>query len=397
MDLARRNVALLTASQALLFTNNVILIAINGLAGFALAPTPALATLPVTGYVVGAALSTYPMSMYMRRAGRRAGFNVGAAFGMAGAALCALGVWLGAFWLLVLGTLVSGVYNAAGAYYRFAAADTASVDFKSKAISLVMAGGIVGGVLGPETSKLTRELLPVTYLGTYLSLIGFAAVAITMLRWLEIPRLTEQERQESGRPLSVIMAQPVFVVAVISAMVGYGVMNLLMTATPIAMTHHHHHHYDDAAFVLEWHVIGMFLPSFFTGSLIKRFGVLQVILAGAALMFVCVAFALSGTDLLSFWVALVLLGVGWNFMFIGGTTLLTEAYTPAEKARTQGVNDLLVFLTMATSSFSSGALVTSTGWSALNWWSLPFLTVATLATAWLLAQRHAAAGRRLQP
>ncbi|MFZ5558597.1 MAG: MFS transporter [Pseudomonadota bacterium] len=397
MDPARRNVALLTASQALLFTNNVILIAINGLAGFALAPSPALATLPVTGYVVGAALSTYPVSMYMRRAGRRAGFTAGAAAGMAGAALCALAVWLGMFWLLCLGTLVSGVYNAAGAYYRFAAADTAAMDFKSKAISLVMAGGIVGGIVGPETSKLTRELLPVTYLGTYLSLIAFAAVAIAILRWIQIPTLPEHERRETGRPLRAIMAQPVFVVAVISAMVGYGVMNLLMTATPIAMTHHHHHHYDDAAFVLEWHVIGMFLPSFFTGSLIRRFGVLQVMLVGAALMFVCVAFALSGTDLVSFWAALVLLGVGWNFLFIGGTTLLTEAYTPAEKAKTQGVNDLLVFLTMAASSFSSGALVTSTGWDALNWWSLPFLVVTTLATLWLLTQRREAPQRELQP
>ncbi len=390
MKVASRNVALLTASQALLFTNNVILIAINGLAGFALAPSPALATLPVTGYVVGAALSTYPMSMYMRRAGRRAGFTAGAVAGMAGAALCALAVWIGAFWLLCLGTLIAGVYNAAGAYYRFAAADTASAEYKSRAISLVMAGGIVGGVIGPETSKLTRELLPVTYLGTYLSLIAFALAAIAILRWVDIPRLSEHERDDSGRPLAAIMAQPVFVVAVISAMVGYGVMNLLMTATPIAMTHHHHHHYNDAAFVLEWHVIGMFLPSFFTGSLIRRFGVLQVMLAGALLMFLCIAFALSGTGLANFWVALVLLGVGWNFLFIGGTTLLTEAYTPPEKAKTQGINDLLVFLTMATSSFSSGALVTSTGWDALNWWSLPFLVVTTLATLWLLTQRRIA-------
>ncbi|HSO07940.1 MAG TPA: MFS transporter, partial [Pelomicrobium sp.] len=301
-----------------------------------------------------------------------------------------LAVWLGAFWLLCLGTLVAGVYNAAGAYYRFAAADTAGTEFKSKAISLVMAGGIVGGVIGPETSKLTRELLPVTYLGTYLSLIAFALVAMAILRWIDIPRLSEHEREESGRPLAAIMAQPVFVVAVISAMVGYGVMNLLMTATPIAMTHHHHHHYDDAAFVLEWHVIGMFLPSFFTGSLIKRFGVLQVMLAGAVLMFLCIGFALSGTGLANFWIALVLLGVGWNFLFIGGTTLLTEAYTPPEKAKTQGINDLLVFLTMATSSFSSGALVTSTGWDALNWWSLPFLVATMLATLWLLVQRRLA-------
>jgi MFS family permease len=254
-----------------------------------------------------------------------------------------------------------------------------------------MAGGIVGGVLGPETSKLTRDLLGVDFLGTYLSLIGFSLLAMALVRWLAIPPLSAEEQREQGRPLGQIIVQPVFVVAALSAMVGYGVMNLLMTATPIAMTLHHHHVYSDAAFVLEWHVIGMFAPSFFTGSLIRRYGVLWIMLSGALLMFACVAIAVSGTTLVHYWTALLLLGIGWNFLFIGGTTLLTEAGPASEKAKTQGVNDLLIFLTMATSSFSSGALVSRTGWNALNAWSLPFLVVTTLATLWLMVRRRAAA------
>ncbi|MEW5710581.1 MAG: MFS transporter [Pseudomonadota bacterium] len=391
MDQARKNVLVLAACQALLFTHNVILISINGLAGFALAEVKALATLPVTAYVVGGALSTLPASFWMKRVGRRAGFMTGAAFGFAGAAVCTLAVHLGSFWTLCLGTLVAGVYNAFGQYYRFAAAETASLEFKSKAISLVMAGGIAGGVLGPESSKLTLDLLWAPYMGSYASLMGFSVIAMLLARFIAIPPMEEHERRAVGRPLSRIMAQPAFAVAVLSAMVGYGVMNLLMTATPIAMTQHHHP-YHDAAFVIEWHVIGMFAPSFVTGSLIKRFGVVPVILTGVALMFACVGVALAGVAVMNFWLALFLLGVGWNFMFVGGTTLLTETHTPAERAKTQGVNDFLIFLTMATSSFSSGVLISGQGWQLLNLWSLPFLLVTGAAAARLLQQRRA--GRR---
>lgn len=388
MDRARKNVLVLAACQALLFTHNVILISINGLAGFALAEVKALATLPVTAYVVGGALSTLPASFWMKRVGRRAGFMTGAAFGFAGAAVCTLAVHLESFWTLCLGTLVAGVYNAFGQYYRFAAAETASLEFKSKAISLVMAGGIAGGVLGPESSKLTLDLLWAPYMGSYASLMGFSVIAMLLARFIAIPPMEEHERRAAGRPLSRIMAQPAFAVAVLSAMVGYGVMNLLMTATPIAMTQHHHP-YHDAAFVIEWHVIGMFAPSFVTGSLIKRFGVVPVILTGVALMFACVGVALAGVAVMNFWLALFLLGVGWNFMFVGGTTLLTETHTPAERAKTQGVNDFLIFLTMATSSFSSGVLISGQGWQLLNLWSLPFLLVTGAAAAWLLLQRRA--------
>ncbi|MBI2314207.1 MAG: MFS transporter [Betaproteobacteria bacterium] len=390
MQKTKRNVGVLAACQALLLTNGVTLIALNGLVGFALAEDKALATLPVTTYVLGSALTTLPASLWMKRVGRRAGFSAGALLGMVGALLCTVAVYYGSFWLLCAGTLVSGIYNAFGQYYRFAAADVAAEDFKSKAISLVLAGGIVGGILGPEASKLTKDLLAVPFMASYASLMAFGALSLGLVQLVHFPRLSDDERKPGGRAVQSIMAQPVFVVAALGAMAGYGVMNLLMTATPIAMNHHHHP-YSDAAFVIEWHVIGMFAPAFFTGALVRRFGVLPVMLAGTGLMAACVAIAVSGTALYNFWSALVLLGVGWNFLYVGGTTLLTECYTPAEKAKTQGVNDFLIFLTMATSSLSSGVLVTSEGWRAMNFWALPFLALTAAATVWLILRRRAAA------
>ncbi|MBI3936120.1 MAG: MFS transporter [Betaproteobacteria bacterium] len=389
MDKAKRNVAVLSACQALLLTNNSILIAITGLAGYALASNKVLATLPLTSYVVGAALTTLPMSLIMKRVGRRAGFTLGALIGIFGAGLCAYAVYLGSFWLLCLGMLVVGIYNAGGQYYRFAAADVASAEFKSTAISLVLAGGIAGGVLGPESSKFTMNLFAqFAFMGPYLSLTVFCVIAILLLRLVDIPPLSEAERREPGRPLADIARQPAFVVAVAAATVSYGVMNLLMTATPLAMVAHEHP-FRDAAFVIQWHVIGMFAPSFFTGSLIKRFGALTVMLAGVVLELACIAIALTGVHVISFWLAMVLLGVGWNFMFVGATSLLTECHTPAERAKTQGVNDFAIFFTMAISSASSGALFTSQGWQVMNIGAVPFLLAVGAAIAWLAAVRRA--------
>lgn len=367
-------------------TNNVILIALNALAGYALADNKALATLPITTYVVGAALTTIPASFMMKYVGRRTGFMTGAAAGLVGALICSWGIYTANFWLLCFGTLVMGMYNAFGGYYRFAAADAASESFKSRAISLVLAGGIVGGILGPESSKWSKDLLPTDFLGSYLSLVVLSMVAMLLITLIDIPRLSESERNERGRPLLTIMAQPVFLVAALGAMIGYGIMNLLMTVTPLAMGHHHHP-YSDAALVIEWHVIGMFAPSFFTGSLIQRFGVLNVMLTGTVLMFACVGMAVSGTALMNFWTALVLLGVGWNFLYVGGTTLLTESHSPAEKAKTQGANDFLVFVAMALSSITSGALLDKAGWQAMNYWALPFLAVVAVAIFWFKLQR----------
>jgi len=390
MDRARKNVAVLASCQALLFTNNSTAIALNGLAGYALASNKALATLPVTGWVIGAALSTFPASLLMKRFGRRAGFTVGALIGMIGAAICSWALYLGNFWLLCLGTMVFGIYNAVAQYYRFAAADAVSTDFRAKAISLVLAGGLVGGLVGPEVSKHTVELLAERYLGAYLSLIGFLVLVVLVVQLLDIPALSGAEHRAPARPLREIMAQPNFVVAVTGAAIGYGVMNLLMTATPLAMGLCGHP-YSAAATVIGWHVVGMFGPSFFTGSLIRRFGVLQVMLAGALILYACVGIALSGISVPHFWFALVLLGIGWNFLYIGGTTLITEACTPAERAKTQGANDSIIFIVMATSSFSSGVLIDQRGWQVLNWLALPFVTAAAIAILWLLLRRRPAA------
>jgi MFS family permease len=383
VDQSRKNVAVLAGCQGLLHTNNSILISINALAGFALATDKALATLPITMYFVGSALTTLPLSFLMKRTSRRAGFTVGAAFALLGAVLSGWAVVVGDFWLLCAGVMVIGIYSAAGRLYRFAATDVAPADFKSKAISLVLAGGVVGGFLGPETSKLTTDLVTGhPYAGAYLSLVAFALVTMLLLRWLQIPSLTEAERSDSGRPLAVIARQPAFIVSVLCGTLGYGVMNLLMTATPLAMVACQHP-FSDAAFVIQWHVVAMFAPSFVTGTLIQRLGLLPVMLAGVALEGLCVAVALAGVDVMNFWVALVLVGVGWNFIFVGATALLTETHTPAERAKVQGVNELAILFTLVASSLSSGALFSYQGWQSMNLAALPILATAGAGILWL--------------
>ena len=390
MDVAKKNVAVLAVCQGLLFVNNSVLITVNALAGIALAPNKALATLPVTMYFVGSALTTVPLSFMMKRHGRRAGFTLGAVFAVLGSLICAAAVYAASFWLLCLGVLVLGGYFAAGQYYRFAAADSAPADFKATAISLVLAGGIVGGFVGPETSKRTIDLLAGhLYAAAYFSLVGFALLTVLVLRWLTIPVLTETERMSAGRPLAEIARQPAFIVALLCAMIAYGVMNLLMTTTPLAMIACEHP-FSDAAFVIQWHIVGMFAPSFVTGTLIRRFGLSTVMLAGVALNVGCVVTALSGVDVMNFWLAMLLLGIGWNFMFIGATALLTESHTPAERAKVQGVNDAAIFVTMVASSLSSGALFTLQGWDAMNRWVLPVLAVAGAAVLWLVWVRRQA-------
>jgi MFS family permease len=385
----RKNIALLAAAQALLLTNGITLVAINGLLGFQLAADKRLATLPITTYVIGGALATLPAAFFMKRHGRRAGFMLGAGIGMLGALISAFAVSIGSFWLLCLGTVFAGVYNAFGQQFRFAAADAAPLEWKSKAISLTLAGGILGGVIGPEVGKLTRTLLEPTYLASYGALAGFAALSMLIASRLDIPPLSAAEQARRGRPWRRIAAQPAFIVAVLAAACGYGVMNLLMTATPLAM--------DicglpfaDTAFILQWHVIGMFAPSFFTGDLIKRFGVLTILGVGAALMFLCIGIALSGVTLMHFWWALVLLGIGWNFLFIGGTTLLTETYRPEEKAKVQGTNDFLVLGVQGLTSLSSGILITGEGWFRLNSLALPIVAMTALASALLWLHRRTA-------
>ena len=389
MEKQHRNVLVLSATQATLQITGVTLTAITGLAGFALADNKSFATVPLTCYVLGSAITTIPASLLMKTVGRRTGFQTGTVLGMAGAAVCSLAMYLASFWLLCAGMLVIGMYNAFGKYYRFAAADAAALSFKAKAISLTLAGGILGGIVGPEMAIRTKDLVAEhVFMGSYLSLIVVCMLAAIVLTRLDIPMLSAHEQSDAGRPLGVIMRQPVFLVAVLVSMFSYGIMNLMMTSTPLAMRAHDHH-FNDAALVLEWHVIGMFGPSFFTGSLINRFGVLSVIFAGIVLLFLCIVTALAGTDFINFWTSLFLLGVGWNFMYVGGSALLTECYTPAERAKTQAANDFMIFVTMAISSMSSGLLLNKAGWYAVNYGSIPFLLLATAATLWLMWQRRA--------
>lgn len=391
LSLARRQIALLVVCQALLYVNNVTLIAVNGLAGLALAPTPLLATLPVTTYIVGAALTTVPASFAMARWGRRAGFVLGTLMGFAGTATATAGVLIGSFALLCTGTFIVGLYNAFAQYMRFAAADVADAyapQWKEKAISLVLAGGLAGGIVGPELSKLTREMLPTQFAGTYIALSCVALLACFIVSRLAIPQM-KAAAQGAARPLREIAAQPTYLVAVLVGAISYGAMNLLMTATPLAMKVCGFG-YPDAADVIKWHVIAMFAPGFFTGGWVKRWGAPRVMLAGCALMFVTIAVAHAGLTYWHFWIALVLLGLGWNLMFTGATTLLTTTYNAAEKAKAQGVNDLVVFITMVTSSAASGALVSSTGWLDLNLFSLPAVTLATAAVLWLLLRTRSA-------
>ena len=376
-----RNIGILAACQALLFTNNSTLIAINGLAGLSLAPYAALATLPVTCWVLGGAIATMPASLHMKRVGRQRGLTLGTFFGILGALICAAAISGGSFWLLCLGTLVWGAYNAYGQYYRFVAADLATPDFKANAISLVLAGGLVGGILGPTTSRHTVGMFEPKFMGAYLALIGFAVLTMVLLRFVRIPTPTEAERTQSGRPLAEIAAQPKFIVAVLAGAVSYGVMNFLMTSTPIAMQVCGHP-YGDAAFVISSHVVAMFAPSFFTGRLIRRFGVLPVMLAGALLNLACVGVALAGIAVAHFWWSMVLLGVGWNFLYIGGTTLLTDTYRPEERAKAQGANDQAIFIMMVLSSFTSGITVTSAGWERVNLMALPLIALVAAALVW---------------
>jgi predicted MFS family arabinose efflux permease len=381
MDSTRRNVGLLAACQALLFTNNSTLIAINGLAGLALAPTAALATLPVTCWILGSAMATMLASLHMKRVGRQRGLISGTFWGIAGALLCAAAIGLQSFWLLCFGTMVWGVYNAYGQYYRFAAADVASVEFRPTAISLVLAGGLLGGIIGPSMSRFTIDWLEPKFMGAYLALIAVALATMALLSFIRVPTPTASEAAASGRPLLEIAKQPRFIVAVLSGAIGYGVMNFLMTSTPIAMQVCGHP-FSDAAYVISWHVIGMFAPSFFTGPLIKRVGAIPVMLAGALVNFVAIGVALSGLTVTHFWLSLVLVGVGWNFLYIGGTTLLIGTYTAAERAKAQGANDQSIFIMMVISSLTSGMTVTAAGWERVNLMAVPMVAIIAAALVW---------------
>jgi len=384
----RRTLALLAVCQALLLINAAGLISMNAIVGNSLTDVKSLVTLGATTYVIGSTLAAMPASLWMARVGRRRGFMAGALVNVAGCLLAAWALYLGSFALFCVATAIIGIYTAFGLQYRFAAAEVAAPVDRAKAISWVLAGGIAGGILGPGSMIVAKDLFATPFLGSFVVLAGYALVAVAVQSRVNVPPPTLAERSTTGRPLREIVRQPVFIVAAMAGALGYGIMNLLMVATPLAMDFCGHP-YAQAAFVIQWHVVAMYAPGLFTGSLIARFGVLRIIAAGVVLMGGCVAVALSGTTVLHFTAALVLLGLGWNFMYTGGTTLLGEAHAPAEKARVQGANDFVVFATMGVSSLASGALVSAAGWERMNVAALPFLLAVLLAVAWLARRRAA--------
>ena len=381
-----RNVLLLALCQAMSMTGATLLIATSALVGFRLAPDRSLATLPLALQMLGNMLTTIPASLLMQRIGRRNGFLVGNAVGIGGAALATWAIVTGSFGMFVVAAAMSGVFSGFSNYYRFAAADVAPEDFRARAISWVLAGGVVAALIGPNLARWTSSWLAAPFAGSYVALTGIMVLSLLTLTLLDIPRATAEERR-GGRPLTAIIAQPVFIVALIGGMFGYGFMSLVMTATPLAMQAHHYV-FSDTAFVIQWHSLGMFAPSFVTGHLIKRFGVLRVMLTGVLLIAACVLTNLSGTSLVHYSVALAMLGMGWNFLFIGSTTLLADAYVPAEKAKTQALNDFLVLTTVTIAVLSAGSLQHRLGWRAVNLGVLPLTLIPLVAIAWLMRVRR---------
>ena len=387
MNRMKKNVLLLAACQAMLVTGLSLLLATSALVGYRLSPDKALATLPLAVQMLAGMLTSIPASLFMQRFGRRAGFLLGSAIGIAGAGLATVAIVTGSFSLFVLGATLSGMFAGFGNYYRFAAADVATADYHGTAISYVLAGGVIAAFIGPNLAHWTSAWLVAPFAGSYLALAAILMLSFTTQLFLDIPR-PPRAVHGSGRTLGAIARQPVFIVAAIGGMLGYGIMSLVMTATPLVM-HEHHYAFSDTAFVIEWHLLGMFAPSFFSGHLIRRIGVLPVMLAGGVLSAVCVGINLTGSSLSHFWLALFLLGIGWNFLFIGATTLLTEAYAPEEKAKTQALNDFLVFGTVTVAVLSAGSLQHHLGWQAVNYGVIPLIAVTVIAVAWLLFRRRA--------
>lgn len=383
-----RDLWLLAFCQGLFLTNNVTFIAINGLVGYSLAPYGWMATLPVMGYVVGGALSTGVVARTQSRWGRKRSFQLGLVVALLSAVLCALAAWAGSFWLLCAATVVAGYYNANAGLYRFAAAELAGAGALEKATSIVMAGGLLGAVIGPTLAARSRDWFATPFLGAYVALAGVAVVALAVLSCIRFPAHVPPQQRDAGRPLGEILRQPVFIVAAMAGALGFGVMNLLMAATPLAMQQCSLP-FSDIASVIEWHVVGMFAPGFFTGQLIKRFGALPVMAVGVLLNVACIAVAYSGVELRHFLAALFVLGVGWNFLFTGATTLSFSAYRPEERDRAQSVLNFCMFATLALTSFASGLVVTTRGWAWLNLASLlpVLLTAAGLAWLWMSQRR----------
>lgn len=382
--LEKRNVAILVAGQTLYMVATITVMTLSGVVGHRFTPAAELATLPVAMLMIGTLLATLPASLYMKRVGRRRGFMTGAAFGgVLGGLVAFAAIALEHFWLFCLGNLLLGGYQGFAMYYRFAAVDVTRPAFHSRAISLVLAGGVVAAFLGPWNASLTNDwIAAVPDGGPYLMIAGLALLAMLILGGLRVPASGEPAPGEIARPMAEIGTQSRFRVALVAAATGYAIMGLVMTATPLAMRALGFE-MGQVAFVMQWHVLGMFAPSFFTGGLIACFGITRILLVGTAILAASSLLAATGTGLAQFWVALLLLGVGWNFLFIGGSTLLASTHGEAERGKVQGINDLVIFSLVAAGSLLSASLLRQLGWTGLNLAMLgPIVLVAAL-TAWL--------------
>ncbi|MDO6584538.1 MFS transporter [Salipiger sp. 1_MG-2023] len=389
-SLAKRNVIVLVMAQALLGAQMPMIFTIGGLAGQSLAPNPCFATLPISLIVLGSMSAATPVSAFMQKFGRRAGFMLGTLGGALGGAVGAYALYIASFPLFLVGSFLTGIYMSAQGFYRFAAADTASEAFRPKAISYVMAGGLAAAIIGPQLVKLTANAFVVPFLGTYATVIAVNLVGSTLFLFLRIPKPPVPAHDApKGRSRRELLATPRIAVAVICAMVSYALMNLVMTSSPLAVVGCGFET-ADAANVVTAHVLAMYVPSFFTGHVIARIGVEKVIALGLVILASAGGVALTGVELEQFFAALVLLGIGWNFGFIGATTMLAGAHRPEERGRMQGLNDLLVFGGVTMASLASGGLMNCTGgspqagWAAVNMAMAPFLMLAGSALIWLL-------------
>mgnify|MGYP000695552162 CR=1 FL=1 len=384
-----RNVWLLSLCQALLNTGNILLVSVNALIGQQLASDPALITLPVALQFIGLMAATIPASLLMKKIGRKRGFYLGNSIGVVGSLVCVAALYDGSFAIFCLGTAMLGVAIGFGTLYRFAAVEATPPEQHSRAISLVMAGGVLAAILGPNLAIYSREWVSVnSFIGPFLGLTVLYVLALVILTGIKISNSDTAAADGPARPLSEILLQPVFIVAVVSAMVGYGVMVLLMTATPLAMIRCGFD-FRAAAGVIEWHVLGMFVPAFFTGRLIQRFGTVALMQVGALLMVACAVINMTGVSKTHFWTALVLLGVGWCFMFVSATQHVTKAYRPAEKAKAQAANEFLVFSLSSVAALAAGWMEASLGWFTMNWVMLPLLAWAMIMI-WLFNRKHVA-------
>jgi MFS family permease len=385
---ARRNVAVLVMAQAILGSQMPMIFVIGGLAGLMIAPTPVLATLSISLIVFGSMTTAPWLSAVMQRFGRRAGFLIGSLAGAIGAGVSGYGLWIDHFPLFLIGSYITGIYMSAQGFYRFAAADTASETFRPKAISYVMAGGLLSALIGPQLVKVTTDATVVPFVGTYAFVVLINIVGSVLFAFLDVPRPPAPKPGDAkGRTRAELLRDPKIAVAIICGMVSYALMNLMMTSTPLAVVGCGFTT-GNAADVVSAHVIAMFAPSFVTGHLIARFGTMKIVATGLFLLACAGGVALTGVELFQFFWALVLLGVGWNFGFIGATAMLTQAHAPEERGRVQGMNDFLVFGCVTFASLASGLMMSfgddvQSGWTAVNLAMLPFLALAGGALIWL--------------